>query len=465
MQLLGQVRSVRPNILTVSLPHNLTGFAPASAVSAELGAAVADAQEAGGSAAAGADGDDAPHTSLSDVFQPGQVVQCVVVKLAPESSKRRIQLSLLPERVNAGRSLDTLQGGQTLVASVKSVEDHGYVMHTGIATANAFMPFSRDDSAAGDSDAGDDADSAAASRHRVGDLLTCVVSDVTHSSHTVKLSADPASVRKAQLKALPRKAVVPFPQVKPGMLVNSRVLRVISNGVYVQLLGVFTGTVDFFHLLQPATAGWKQGYSEGQRLRCRVLFVDLTSKTIGLSAAPHVVKLQAVQFDGVRACSDLCVSVSVCCVSVSVCVLCVYVVYSRGPKRTAWHGHASCTSPLDCLTIAGALHGAFVIIIRNLARCGRSPWCCASTRALACWWDRSFPRKTMRVAATLRKRRRRRPRQKRRQARRPSGVERATCTFLVRSTATLTTCPASSKWARRSPVVLLVRASQCPAAC
>ena len=78
-------------------------------------------------------------------------------------------------------------------------------------------------------------------------------------------------------------------------------LQVVSNGLYVQFLGIFTGTVDFFHLLQPATLGWRQAYSEGQRLRCRIMFVDLASKTIGLSAAPHMVKMTPVDFSGVSA--------------------------------------------------------------------------------------------------------------------------------------------------------------------
>lgn len=281
MQVLGTVRSVRAATIVVSLPHNLSGFVPAACVSAELGASVTQAVDGGNAD----DGDDetAPRKSLDALFTPGQIVSCVVVKLAPEASKRRIQLSMLPEQVNAGRPLASLAEGQVMVASVRSLEDHGYVMHTGIEGANAFMKYDED-----------------SPKHRVGDLVTCVVSKVMAAMKTIQLSSNPEAVRKAQTKALPRKASMALSLVKPGMLANTRVLKVISNGLYVQLLGIFTGTVDYFHLLKPAAHGWRSAYSEGQRLRCRILFVDLAGKKIGLSAAPHMVKMAPVAFDGVR---------------------------------------------------------------------------------------------------------------------------------------------------------------------
>ena len=224
MQLLGTVKSVRAATLVVSLPHNLTGFVPAIAVSALLGEGVASALEA----RANGTNDDAsdagaltgPRGSLEECFTPGQTVSCVVARLAPDASKRRIELSMLPERVNAGRPVESLAAKQVVVATVRSVEDHGYVMDTGIDGANAFMPF--EPSAAGEGGV----DSIEQPRLRPGDHVTCIVSSVVEASRTVRLSSDPEAVRKAQTKALPRKAAMPLSQVKPGMLANTRVLSV-----------------------------------------------------------------------------------------------------------------------------------------------------------------------------------------------------------------------------------------------
>lgn len=42
-----------------------------------------------------------------------------------------------------------------------------------------------------------------------------------------------------------------------------------------------------------SAAGWQAAFSEGQRLRARILFVDPTSKRVGLSLLPHLLSADA----------------------------------------------------------------------------------------------------------------------------------------------------------------------------
>lgn len=44
---------------------------------------------------------------------------------------------------------------------------------------------------------------------------------------------------------------------------------------------------------------WKQAFSEGQRIKARVLYVDTQSKRVCLSVLPHLVKMAAPQLPSV----------------------------------------------------------------------------------------------------------------------------------------------------------------------
>lgn len=92
----------------------------------------------------------------------------------------------------------------------------------------------------------------------------------------------------------------------------------LRNGLFVSFLDFFQGTVDLCHLPVPASAYWASAYEKAQRcarnhlavicvagcdvalacsLRCRVLFVNLSAKVIGLSAAPHITSLSPITFE------------------------------------------------------------------------------------------------------------------------------------------------------------------------
>ncbi|KAH8992521.1 hypothetical protein EDB92DRAFT_1797257 [Lactarius akahatsu] len=92
---------------------------------------------------------------LFDLFRSGQYLRCVVVaagatKTAAGSGRarddiekvsRRVELSLIPEHVNQGVVKTDLKSGFTMSASVKSIEDHGYILNLGIPEVSGFLSF------------------------------------------------------------------------------------------------------------------------------------------------------------------------------------------------------------------------------------------------------------------------------------------------------------------------------------
>lgn len=61
----------------------------------------------------------------------------------------------------------------------------------------------------------------------------------------------------------------------------------LSDGLLVSFLTFFHGTIHVYHL----PAGWRKRYSEGTKLRARLLYVDLTLKRASLSLLPHLISL------------------------------------------------------------------------------------------------------------------------------------------------------------------------------
>lgn len=82
---------------------------------------------------------------LSEMFWEGQTVACKVLSVAPEkegSLRVSVNLSLDPGEVNSSLTPSILQSNMVLQAAVSSMEDHGYVMDTGIHGVVGFLPYS-----------------------------------------------------------------------------------------------------------------------------------------------------------------------------------------------------------------------------------------------------------------------------------------------------------------------------------
>ncbi|CAL9220483.1 unnamed protein product [Arabidopsis halleri] len=260
MKLLGVVTEVNQKDIVISLPGGLRGLVRASEASDFTDLGIEDEES----------------ELLGDIFSVGQLVPCIVLQLdedKKEAGKRKIWLSLRLSLLHKGFSFDSFQLGMVFSANVKSVEDHGYILHFGLPSISGFIEISND----GNQEPG----------MKTGQLIQGVVTKIDRDRKVVHLSSDPDSVAKCLTKDLNGMS---FDLLIPGMMVNTRVQSVLENGILFDFLTYFNGTVDLFHLKNPlSNKSWKDEYNQNKMVNARILFIDPSSRAVGLTLNPHLV--------------------------------------------------------------------------------------------------------------------------------------------------------------------------------
>ena len=79
--------------------------------------------------------------------------------------------------------------------------------------------------------------------------------------------------------------------ILPGALVKSLVTSVSAQGLVLQVLGYFTGTIDLSHLNTQSPTTEKR-FQIGKTVYARILWDSPGTKQFGLSVLPHVVSLE-----------------------------------------------------------------------------------------------------------------------------------------------------------------------------
>lgn len=266
MKLWGVVAEVNEKDLVICLPGGLRGLARAADALDPILDNEIEANE---------------DNLLPTIFHVGQLVSCIVLQLdddKKEIGKRKIWLSLRLSLLYKGLSLETVQEGMVLTAYVKSIEDHGYILHFGLPSFTGFLP--RNNLA---ENSGIDV--------KPGLLLQGVVRSIDRTRKVVYLSSDPDTVSKCVTKDLKG---ISIDLLVPGMMVTARVQSILENGVMLSFLTYFTGTVDIFHLQNTfPTTNWKNDYNQHKKVNARILFVDPTSRAVGLTLNPYLLHNRA----------------------------------------------------------------------------------------------------------------------------------------------------------------------------
>jgi len=127
MKILGQVMSIHPLALIVSLPNQLMAHVPITKVTSQLSQLLEspDADRSISDGDSDSESDGVP--DLSELFRPGQYVRAVVTSIhAPGTTdviglarsrdevvkaSRRVELSLIPGEVNVGVQKSDLRSG------------------------------------------------------------------------------------------------------------------------------------------------------------------------------------------------------------------------------------------------------------------------------------------------------------------------------------------------------------------
>ncbi|KAF9598481.1 hypothetical protein IFM89_027915, partial [Coptis chinensis] len=189
----------------------------------------------------------------------------------------KIWLSLRLGLLNKSLTLDAVQEGMVLTAYVKSIEDHGYILQFGLSSFSGFLPRRNKDGCE--------------MKVNAGQLLQGVVRNIDNTRRVVHMNSDPDIVSKCVTKDIKG---ISIDLLVPGMMVNARVQSTLENGIMLSFLTYFTGTVDIFHLenVCPSTA-WKEEYNQHKKMNARILFIDPSTRAVGLTMNPHLVHNKA----------------------------------------------------------------------------------------------------------------------------------------------------------------------------
>ncbi|KAL2838295.1 hypothetical protein BJY01DRAFT_251027 [Aspergillus pseudoustus] len=279
--ILGQVSSITAHNIGVSLPNNLTGYVPLTAVSktleTKLEKMLEDEQDS-----------DEEDFDLNDYFYLGQYLRTYVVSVGNKSSdatpksKKRIELSVDPRSANTGLQKSDIVVDTAVQASVVSVEDHGLIMDLGIegSDVKGFMSSKEIDPRT------------EYSSIKEGSVFLCMVAGQNTSGNVIKLSANlqsSGSIKKSHfLSTAPT-----INSFLPGAAAEILLTEVSSTGMMGKIMGMLDTTVDLVH--SGGASGkmdLEKKYHIGAKIKGRLLctFPGSDPYKIGFSMLDHVQK-------------------------------------------------------------------------------------------------------------------------------------------------------------------------------
>ncbi|KAI0603338.1 hypothetical protein F4775DRAFT_533283, partial [Biscogniauxia sp. FL1348] len=284
---LGQVTEINPLGIYLALPNNLSGHVPITAISDVLSERIAaEAESVDGEEEEEDTEDDG--VDLKDMFEIGQYLRAYVTSTVDESTsslpkpRRHIELSLRPDLANAGLSSQDIVQNSTVMATVLSAEDHGFVMDIGLSNSSlrGFLP--RKEVAAGLPE----------SRMQPGSVILCLVTGKAANSKVAQLTALQEKIGKVQNFASEATTINTF---MPGSAVEFMVSDISKHGVSGKVMGSLDVTADLIHSgVGPNTVDLESKYKIGKKFKARVIcnFPTANEPKLGISLLDHLMSLQ-----------------------------------------------------------------------------------------------------------------------------------------------------------------------------
>jgi rRNA biogenesis protein RRP5 len=83
-------------------------------------------------------------------------------------------------------------------------------------------------------------------------------------------------------------------QLKPGCLVDGKIKSILDSGIIFRFQSLFNATMDLTHLgkLVNQEENLLETFSEGQKMKARIIFVDIAHKRIGVSINKDILSLE-----------------------------------------------------------------------------------------------------------------------------------------------------------------------------
>lgn len=284
---LAQVTEVNPLDVALALPNNLVGHVSITAISDVLNERIS-------AEAAGDEEDDESQDSgveLKSLFTVGQYLRAYVNSTVDESSeasgkpRRHIELSLRPEHTNSGMSNSDLVANATVMATIASVEDHGFVMDLGLEELKqGFLALKELDK------------SIPEESMQPGNVLLCQV--LSKSGKVAQLTTLKDKI--GQVQNVPSDATT-INTFLPGTAVELMVNEISGRGLAGKVMGSLDVTADLIHSgAGPQAVDLEEKYKVGKKVKARVIcnFPTAQDPKLGISLLEHVTKLRPKTVDG-----------------------------------------------------------------------------------------------------------------------------------------------------------------------
>ncbi|KAI1213449.1 nucleic acid-binding protein [Annulohypoxylon truncatum] len=285
---LGQVSAINPLELVLALPNNLYGHVPITAISDALNEKIA-AEAAGDEEEEEEEDTEEDGLNLKNMFKIGQYLRAYVTSTIEESTalstkpKKHIELSLRSTLTNTGLSDQDVIANCTVMATVVSAEDHGFVMELGLSDSDVrgFLP--RKELAEDMPD----------SQMQPGSVILCLVTGKSTNSKVAQLTTLPRKIGKVQNFASEATTINAF---LPGSAVEFMVSEIAKRGIVGKVMGSLDVTADLIHSgLGPNALDLESKYKVGKKYKARVIcnFPMAKDPKLGISLLDHVVSLQS----------------------------------------------------------------------------------------------------------------------------------------------------------------------------
>ncbi|XP_043282743.1 protein RRP5 homolog [Venturia canescens] len=247
MIVLGRIQETSEYGMIVSLPGHLNGRIQATDVNESYTNLLRDIVNS-------EDKDIEEFKPLSELYNRGKYVVCSVKSIDP-TEKWRISLSLEPELINRNLDPTKLCKGSKIIGTVSSIEDHGYVIDTGIDNFRAFLAIKDIDEGV---------------KYYPGKQLFCSVKKVKTSENST--TAHLTTKSKHVGTAITKDEQSLDAQIPGSKLVLS-VKKILSNGLQVSFNDGSVGYVNRLYLDKPLDS-----YEPGMVIHGVLMYVMPTLK-------------------------------------------------------------------------------------------------------------------------------------------------------------------------------------------
>lgn len=255
MIIMGCVTKIETTYLQVSLPGRLTGQVNVKNISRSyvniLNQMLNDIDNVEG------------YKSLEEMFELGQIicVRVLDVKNGTGSGGFGISLSMNPADIQSEFHHKKIGKGMILAVAVEEVEEHGYVIETGVKNLRGFLPIGNSATVLG-----------------VGQVVFCRVTEMKSANvaSTAILSVVESGARKVKHFHEPN-----LTYILPATIVKFKIKKVLDDGLQGSVLNeTFTAYINEH---QFGTTSSSKKFKENDEVDARVLYIMPVTKLVYLS--------------------------------------------------------------------------------------------------------------------------------------------------------------------------------------